>query len=152
MSASTRWRPAERVRPLAIGWVSRLRAGRPERLLMAVRDDAGRLKGWRPVGGEIEFGETAEAALRREFREELSADLAEVTRLGLIENLFEHEGAQGHELVIVFAARLAAERESYPDLAEGGVVSTIAWVADDLRDAPLFPTGLGALIPAEPGA
>jgi ADP-ribose pyrophosphatase YjhB (NUDIX family) len=36
-----------------------------------VRDDAGRIKGVRPLGGEIEFGESWQAALVRKFHEEL---------------------------------------------------------------------------------
>lgn len=45
---------------------------RGDRLLAAeVLDDAGRIKGVHPLGGTVEFGETAEAAVIREFREEL---------------------------------------------------------------------------------
>lgn len=55
----TTWRPHPHVRVVAIGlhW-------RDGRLLAAeVRDDAGRLKGVRPLGGEIEFGESWRTAL-----------------------------------------------------------------------------------------
>jgi hypothetical protein len=51
------WRPPSIVRPIAVGVVRR----RDELLLMAVRDDDGTLKGWRPLGGAIEFGERAAA-------------------------------------------------------------------------------------------
>jgi len=40
----------------------------------------------RAIGGGIEFGETAEAALRREFVEELGVSLGAVTLLGVAEN------------------------------------------------------------------
>ena len=57
------WRPQQRVRVVVIGL-----AHRNNRLLvMRVLDDAGVLKGVRPPGGEVEFGERTEDALVREF-------------------------------------------------------------------------------------
>ena len=38
---------------------------------MTVRDDQGNIKGYRPPGGGVEFGETAAEAVQREFTEEL---------------------------------------------------------------------------------
>ncbi|MBO9472400.1 NUDIX domain-containing protein [Shimia sp. R10_1] len=61
------WRPHNSIRVKALGlhW-------RENRLLAArVFDDSGKLKGVRPLGGTIEFGETAQNALLREFHEEL---------------------------------------------------------------------------------
>ena len=58
---------------------------------------------YRAIGGGIEFGETAEAALRREFREELDCELDRVELLGVIENIFEYEGLPGHEIAHVFS-------------------------------------------------
>jgi NADH pyrophosphatase NudC (nudix superfamily) len=47
------------------------------RLLAAeIRASTGRVKGVRPLGGSIEFGETKEQALHREFMEELSCPIA----------------------------------------------------------------------------
>ena len=42
----------------------------------------------RPVGGAIEFGESAADALVREIREELGEELAAPRRLGVLENRF----------------------------------------------------------------
>lgn len=51
-------------------------AKRKGRLLVCeVLNDEGILKGWCPLGGGIEFGESAEAALRREIQEELECDV-----------------------------------------------------------------------------
>jgi ADP-ribose pyrophosphatase YjhB (NUDIX family) len=64
---------------------------------------------YRPLGGTIEFGERGEQTVRREFREEISADLAEVRYLGALENIFMYRGRRGHEIVLVYDGRLADE-------------------------------------------
>lgn len=63
-------------------------------------------KGWRPLGGSIEFGETARDAIVREIREELGAELVEPRLLGTLENIFSYRGTTGHEIVFVFDGRL----------------------------------------------
>ncbi len=92
------WRPAPEIRVKVIGLVRR-----ESRLLVAVvENDAGRVKGFRPLGGTVEFGETRDQALRREFREELGCDIQRTGDWIALENIFEHEGRPGHE--VIFAA------------------------------------------------
>jgi 8-oxo-dGTP pyrophosphatase MutT (NUDIX family) len=70
----TTWRLHSHIRVVAIGlhW-------RNDRLLAAeVRDDAGRIKGVRPLGGEIDFDESWQAALVRKFHEELGLGISNV--------------------------------------------------------------------------
>lgn len=109
------------------------------------------LRFYRAIGGGIEFGETAEVALRREFREELACELGAVTLLTVIENIFEYEGQPGHEIAHVFAVQ-SAELDAVPLDAELTILdagSPVRWVpVTDLQSGavPLFPDGaVGAL-------
>lgn len=92
------WRPQNSIRGKAIGL-----AKHKDRLLVCeVLNDQGILKGWSPLGGGIEFGETAEVALKREIQEELKSDIQIVRDPVVFENIFQHHGVQGHEIVFAF--------------------------------------------------
>ncbi|MFO1149192.1 MAG: NUDIX domain-containing protein [Alsobacter sp.] len=94
------WRPPQDIRVKVIGL-----SFRGTRLLAAeVEDDGGGIKGYRPLGGSVEFGETRDQALAREFREELRTPIEIRGPWHVFENIFVHQGVQGHE--IVFAAEV----------------------------------------------
>ena len=61
-------------------------------------------KFYRLIGGGIEFGETGEQALKREVKEEINAEIENVKYLGLIENIFNYEGKNRHEIVLLYQA------------------------------------------------
>ena len=136
-----------RIRPLAI-CVFRNRG----RILVAEGWDESKNQAfYRPIGGAIEFGEDSREALTREVREELGAQITDLTLLGVVENRFTYEGEPGHEIVLVYDGRFV-DRSLYDrerlDLIEecwrGGI-----WVSlDDLRAGgpPVYPTGLLNLI------
>ena len=145
----TIWRPSQQIRVKVIGL-----AWRKDQLLAAeVEDDRGRIKGVRPLGGAIEFGESREEALQREFQEELETDIRIVGPWHLLENIYEHHGATGHEYIFAADIELADaslyERDEihYSELDE--TAATARWFGRDrLRDARiyLYPTGLDKLL------
>lgn len=104
----------------------------------------------RPIGGEVEFGESSRDALAREVREELGLEIQDATLLGVLENVFSYDGAPGHEVVFVYDAKFsdaaAYERESLPmneDVWDGAA----RWIHLDAPPSdPVYPTGLLELL------
>jgi ADP-ribose pyrophosphatase YjhB (NUDIX family) len=105
-----------------------------------------------PPGGGIEFQEYAADTLRREMREELDAELADVEFLGVIENVFTHRGQPKHEIAFIYRARFAdpsfyAQDEIMGD--EGGEPYPVKWMPlahFAPGSPPLYPTGLYDLL------
>ncbi len=96
----------------------------------------------RLIGGGIEFGERAEDAGRREWMEELGAELADVRLLDVLEDFLEHAGRVGHEIVFLFEASLANfdrfARDEIELVEADGSRHVASWVSiDALSDGPL---------------
>ncbi len=72
-------------------------------LLLAseIYNDDGSVKGVRPLGGRLEFGESWRDALVREFDEELGVEIEIIGKPMMLENIFSHYGMVGHEVVFV---------------------------------------------------
>ncbi|MEU8077771.1 NUDIX domain-containing protein [Catellatospora citrea] len=106
---------------------------------------------YRPLGGGIEFGETAEQALHRELWEELAVELTGVRLLGVLENLFRGFGRDGHEIAFVFACDLADpslyERDHVGEILDDAG-TPVLWQPLSGFDGttPLYPAGLAGLL------
>jgi 8-oxo-dGTP diphosphatase len=100
--------------------------------LVALRTPGGDLGGkWEFPGGKLDDGESAEDCLRREFREELDADIAVGPRVGVAH--FEHDGKQ-YEL----QAYLVSLVSEHLTLREH---QRIAWLPKpDIRSLDLAPS------------
>ncbi len=58
---------------------------------------------YRCLGGGIEFLETSEIALKREFLEEIGANITINNFLGISENIFTYNGKNGHEIIFFYS-------------------------------------------------
>jgi ADP-ribose pyrophosphatase YjhB (NUDIX family) len=84
----------------------------------------------RPLGGGVELGETSEQAIIREIREEINAEICELKLLGVLENLFELEGEQRHEVVFVYDGQFADEslyQMTEIPMLDGGWMTGAIW-------------------------
>lgn len=71
-------------------------------LASEIRESDGSLKGVRPLGGTVEFGETTAQTVVREFQEELGQTVTITGAPFVLENIFHHLGARGHEIVFLY--------------------------------------------------
>jgi 8-oxo-dGTP diphosphatase len=110
------------------------------RILLAQRPEGKSLAGlWEFPGGKVEAGETPEAALIRELREELGIETKESCLAPL--TFASHSYDDFHLLMPLFACR---RWQGIPTPREG---QTLAWVrAADLHNYPMPPADI-PLIP-----
>lgn len=146
----TIWTPSTVIRVKVIGL-----AWRGDELLLAeVEESNGQIKGARPLGGGVEFGETREQALHREFEEELGCGITVVGPWHSFENIYEHEGATGHEYLFAANIRLANStlyaKEKIAFFEDHGIGCWARWWSPTALPAgvDLYPRELLALIDA----
>lgn len=120
----------QHIRAIALGWI---RQG--DRLLLAEGfDEVKQSYFYRALGGGIDFGESSVDALKREFQEELGADLKNVTLLDCIENIFTLNGKPGHEVVFLYQCDFVdAAFYNCEDIRfqEGDTWHTARWIERD---------------------
>lgn len=137
------------IRPIALAVIRRGTA----LLVFEARDDVKGETFHRPLGGGIEFGECSEDALKREFREELDAEIEVGALLGVLENVFTWQDRPGHEIVFLYAAEFAdPSRYELDEMKILDDPATARWVdVRDFRDGGkiLYPTGLIGLLSAD---
>ncbi|MGB7086346.1 MAG: NUDIX domain-containing protein [Phormidesmis sp.] len=118
----------KRIRPIALGLIEH------EGYLFVSKgkDSTTNQVFYRFLGGGIEFGETSEAALVREFEEEIGAELTGIEYLGCLDNIFTLHGKPGHELIQLFRARFVDDAFYQIDqtfrLIEGDRIDQAFWL------------------------
>lgn len=143
------WRPPAIIRVKVIGLARR----GAELLAVEVETDDGGIKGVRPPGGSVHFGESREEALQREFLEELDTPVTILGEWQVFENIYRHEGRPGHE--IIFAAEVELVRSELYRCDEilfaedDGSPCRAAWfdpAALERAGLELYPTGLSSYL------
>jgi hypothetical protein len=64
-------------------------------------DDVSQKPHFRPLGGQVEFGERSEGTLAREMREELGADVEVGELLEVVQNVYVFIRRQKHEIAFI---------------------------------------------------
>lgn len=108
---------------------------------------------YRPLGGEIDFGEYGHQTVAREIREEMNAQATDLRYLGAIENIFTFNGQPGHEVVLVYEGVFADKSMYDKDEVSGqeGEYGPFKAMWKPLQDfkngqAKLYPEGLHELL------
>lgn len=110
---------------------------------------------YRPVGGTIEFGERSSDAARREVKEEIGAELANLRLLACVENLFDYNGEVGHEIVFIYRVDFIDPTLYHREVIDGheadGQDFVAVWLplAAFTPDQPLYPVALLDLLRQE---
>lgn len=102
---------------------------------------------YRFPGGGIEFWENSEQALKREFLEELNAEILSSKYLGKIENIFEFEGERKHEIILLYEIKLPEKfyEVQEMELNENGAIGKALWIDKEHflnEDKILYPVGI----------
>ncbi|WP_135363532.1 NUDIX domain-containing protein [Halosimplex halophilum] len=136
------------IRPVAVGVPRR----EDEVLLSRLHDSDGTETFYRPIGGGIEFGESSDEALAREFEEELDVEVVEADLLETLENTFTFEGRRGHEIWFLYDVTLAEswpyERDEFDGREpEADETYRAVWTpVDALDDVTVYPEHLASLL------
>jgi len=135
------------VRPTAKGLVRR----KNEILAIEVKHMEGEESYYHLPGGAIEFREKSSVALRREFQEELNAEIVDMKYLCTIENLFTLDTMKAHEIQFVYEVILPGEFYVTDEflIADDVYVSKARWVDKEefiTNKKILYPKGLKAYL------
>ncbi len=124
------------IRPIAVARLCRNGDYLVERGYDKVKDEYF----YRAIGGGINFGEKAEDALIREYKEELGIDITVGKLFDVEQNIFTFNGKEGHEIVFIYDVEFADsslyEQDVFPFLEESKSEQYAQWVSADVKIYP----------------
>ncbi|WP_235318369.1 NUDIX hydrolase [Planococcus sp. CAU13] len=89
---------------------------------------------YRPIGGTIQFGERSSETIKREFHEELAAEVEIKNYITCLENIFKIEESIGHEITQVYEVAFtdsALYRKDCFQVIEGNRITYAKWISID---------------------
>ncbi len=104
---------------------------------------------YKPLGGELSFGEYSWEALRREIKEDIGEDIKNLSFIGPAENIYHQNGHTEHELIFMFEGefvnRSVYKKEDIPLSGKNGIAYRAIWkpIKDFTENGHLlYPDGL----------
>nr|WP_219914483.1 NUDIX domain-containing protein [Thalassobacillus sp. CUG 92003] len=105
---------------------------------------------YRPIGGKIEHGESSQATLIREFKEEVDIEIIIDTYISCVENIFNIGNEIGHEITQVYVVKFKDENlydKPWFEVIEGERVSIAEWIPlKELEKVYMYPIKLKEII------
>ncbi|MDY5993158.1 MAG: NUDIX domain-containing protein [Bacilli bacterium] len=87
---------------------------------------------YRCIGGGIEFLENSKDALKREYQEELNANIKIEEFLGIFENIFTYNGKNAHELILFYNVSIEdVDYKEHYHVVDGDVETDASWIDID---------------------
>ena len=104
---------------------------------------------WSLPGGRVEIAEESQVSIKREFREELNLDITVNGLVWIVENFFEYDGKDIHEIGLYFSvsSQTFIEINDTPFNGIEGDRLIYKWTPiEELKDIELYPEFLRAEI------